>query len=209
MPRQKGYKCDVQTRKNMSIGALSRESRIIKRYGLTKEFYDEQITTGNIWCSMCKQFRARALFGNGQRLVRCTECDRKLNASYYERNRDSRLKDRRKRYKDNQPQELRRRKEWFFKQYGADHDWYDSTLESQGGGCAICGAKAPDTRSVYFFVDHRHGHCSNKSGCKECLRGLLCNHCNSSLPRIERDPEWGAKALAYLARYQCLNESRS
>lgn len=47
---------------------------------------------------------------------------------------------------------------------------------AQGGRCAIC--LRPEER---LFVDHDHRHCGPGEGCRLCVRGLLCNGCNSAL----------------------------
>jgi hypothetical protein len=46
----------------------------------------------------------------------------------------------------------------------------------QGGACAICGRTG-----IPLHVDHDHRHCPGKEGCRRCVRGLLCNRCNSAL----------------------------
>ena len=68
----------------------------------------------------------------------------------------------------------------------AHRDRYDELLAIQGGGCAICGARAK-TRRLHFDHDHR----------TMTLRGLLCYRCNRGLPTWA-DDEWLAWALHYL-----------
>lgn len=60
--------------------------------------------------------------------------------------------------------------------FGVGGDTYGWLFKLQGGRCAICRAKP---RTVRLAVDHQHGHC--KTGCPECIRGLLCSRCNSEL----------------------------
>lgn len=69
-----------------------------------------------------------------------------------------------------------------------DHaDRYDELLELQGGGCAICGARAK-TRRLAMDHDHR----------TMTLRGLLCHRCNRGLPPWV-DRFWLYKAAEYLS----------
>jgi hypothetical protein len=60
--------------------------------------------------------------------------------------------------------------------FGVGGDTYGWLFALQGGKCAICRAKP---RTVRLAIDHQHGHC--KSGCPDCIRGLLCSRCNSEL----------------------------
>ncbi len=61
---------------------------------------------------------------------------------------------------------------------------YNFLLSIQNGVCALC-RRRPFGRTL--AVDHLHDHHENKTrGCKECIRGLLCNNCNRKiLPTIE------------------------
>src|SRR6266403_2578754 len=70
---------------------------------------------------------------------------------------------------------------------------YKIVFESQHGLCALCGN--PETmphsgKMRRLAVDHDHTHHDDPAkGCKECIRGLLCNKCNHGfLPRAEEHP---------------------
>jgi len=56
--------------------------------------------------------------------------------------------------------------------YGLDEEGYDTLLQKQDGGCAICGAKE-NGKKMNFVIDHDH-----KTG---KVRGLLCTQCNAGL----------------------------
>jgi hypothetical protein len=77
--------------------------------------------------------------------------------------------------------------------YGITPEVYDALFNAQGGVCAICGKPPEDDKKRRLVVDHNHGTSRN--------RGLLCICCNRSLHHLEEDPDWGTKALNYLARY--------
>lgn len=79
------------------------------------------------------------------------------------------------------------------KHYGIDESQYNAILNAQGGVCAICGAPPKDNKKRRLAVDHNHATGKN--------RGLLCAPCNHAVERLENDPDWGTKALNYLARY--------
>ena len=80
---------------------------------------------------------------------------------------------------------------------------YDDLLESQGGGCAICG-KTPEEEGKRLSLDHDHGCCPQEAGsCGLCIRGILCDSCNQRVmvhERADRQTEYPDAAL-YLARY--------
>ena len=74
------------------------------------------------------------------------------------------------------------------KTYGIGTREYNAIVKIQGGGCAICGAKA---RSKRFPVDHDH-----KTG---AVRGVLCKRCNHDLLGAAHDDiELLKRAIAYL-----------
>lgn len=72
---------------------------------------------------------------------------------------------------------------------------YDSLLESQGGGCALCGAKAGVQR---LHVDHDHRCCAGKRTCGKCVRGIVCYPCNTKLSILDTDSPYALRVRAYL-----------
>lgn len=208
MPK-KGSKISEATRQRMRDSWKQRDPHpcLTGKHGLSEETIRAEFASGKLWCGSCRAFLGAALFGQSKSKKRCLACQSKFNKANYLKHRDSKLESRKAYYRANLEAEKSKRKKWFFKNQGASRSWYDQTLEDQGGGCAICGSNVPDSRSAYMFVDHRHECCPPRRACDKCRRGLLCGRCNSSLERVESDPEWGIKALAYLARYSCLSES--
>lgn len=91
-------------------------------------------------------------------------------------------------------QEQERRAGWRYRlknAYGmTEADWY-RLLESQGWGCAICGAKDAGRK---LSVDHDH-----KTG---KVRGILCAACNHAIGRMDDDPERLEAAAAFLRRHR-------
>jgi hypothetical protein len=60
--------------------------------------------------------------------------------------------------------------------HGIDLAAFNALLEKQGGACAICGRD-----DVVLHVDHDHECCPGRRSCGQCIRGLLCFHCNGLL----------------------------
>lgn len=79
-----------------------------------------------------------------------------------------------------------RRKEWHLRgSYGVGMEWYLSTLERQGGTCAMRSFRPPAGK--YLSVDHDHACCPGSKSCGKCVRGLLCSSCNLQLGIIEKE----------------------
>lgn len=75
---------------------------------------------------------------------------------------------------------------------------YDDLLAQQGGGCAVCGATAADQGGKALAVDHDHSCCPGVGSCGKCIRGILCDACNTTLGQLNDDPERLRQLLAYL-----------
>jgi hypothetical protein len=73
--------------------------------------------------------------------------------------------------------------------YGITVEDYDEMLESQGGGCYICGI-GPVGRALDIDHDHRTGK----------VRGLLCSNHNRALGLLGDDPDLLLAAHTYLVK---------
>jgi hypothetical protein len=82
--------------------------------------------------------------------------------------------------------------------YGISAHEYDELLQSQGDGCAICGRTMYGAR---LHIDHDHDCCS---GCRDCVRGLLCVRCNCWGQR-KMPEEWDA----YVSRPRPFAQARA
>lgn len=83
--------------------------------------------------------------------------------------------------------------------FGLNRVTYEALLNSQGGGCAICGGQPTDGRN--FHVDHDHSCCPGQGrSCGRCIRGLLCNGCNVGIGMMGDNPERLIAAAQYLSR---------
>lgn len=192
MPRRKGWKCGDDVRANMSAGALKRPSKLCHLYGFTQEFVEQQKAAALIWCSNCKRW------AEGKR-YRCRECTKRINDETYAKEHPDSRKLRRRAIREEHPERSQAmdRKQSLRRKNVSIED-YERMLAEQGGCCAICGIERTERR---LAVDHDHRCCPDRKTCGHCVRGVLCHRCNLSLERLEADPEWAIKALAYLARY--------
>lgn len=98
-------------------------------------------------------------------------------------------------YRRDEP-EIRRftaRKSWLKVKYGITIEEYDTLLEKQGGGCALCHRHDSGvTGSSILRVDHCH-----ETG---EVRGLLCHKCNLCLGCVEDKIDLLYSAIEYLKR---------
>lgn len=85
---------------------------------------------------------------------------------------------------------------------------FDALLASQGGVCAICQGP-PTGRWKQFHIDHDHACCSGNRSCGQCVRGLLCDRCNSALGYLRDSPTVVSRALDYLMRSAGIRRSRA
>lgn len=88
--------------------------------------------------------------------------------------------------------------------YGISRVEWEQLRNGQDSRCALCGERSEDSK---LFVDHDHACCPGmrgqggiKAGCKNCIRGLLCNSCNNVLGRIEQKPALAERFSDYLCR---------
>jgi len=76
------------------------------------------------------------------------------------------------------------------KEFGITAEEYDTTLELQGGVCAICRSAVADGRGHRLHVDHDH-----RTG---RVRGIICGSCNFGLGKFQDDPILLGRAIDYL-----------
>lgn len=74
-----------------------------------------------------------------------------------------------------------KREKYLLKKYGVTLSWYNTRLEKQGGGCAICGSK-PVTRSLP--VDHDHKVVKYKIKAVKALMGGVDLVWFASIPQL-------------------------
>lgn len=81
------------------------------------------------------------------------------------------------------------------KSYNLTVEQFELRLKQQNGKCAACGTDSP----AKWNVDHDHACCSGAKSCGNCIRGILCSHCNSALGMVKDNPDTLQKLISYLA----------
>lgn len=81
---------------------------LLKKYGVTPEIYEEQINSGNYWCTGHREFLAAGLFSPGSKVQKPNRCRRCVRARELKLN------------------------------FGVTLEWYEQKLVEQHGKCALC-----------------------------------------------------------------------
>lgn len=87
-------------------------------------------------------------------------------------------------------------------------DQYEWLLTQQNGVCALCFEperkihhKSKTGEISRLAVDHDHRCCSESAkSCGKCIRGLLCNSCNTVMGKIEEKPALAKRFADYVDR---------
>ena len=136
------------------------------------------------WCKSCW----RSYTGTRKR-----EPAKRLSKAEYDRNRRDRLKAQPGHHKS-------WRNNYLWTKYRMTPDEYDQLLSEQNGLCAICQLPQVDGRAM--AVDHDHQCCPGSNSCGTCIRGLLCNLCNTAIGAFRDDTKLIEKAITYLMTYR-------
>jgi hypothetical protein len=135
-------------------------------------------------CKRCKEEKGYSEYGRDKRLkdgltIYCRPCDSIRMAEWRAKQDPKKLA-------------LKERDNHLRRTYGMTLEQYEEMLTKQGGVCLLCDRTAeeahPDKRAL--VVDHCHD--------TGAVRGLLCSQCNSAIHRIEIDPAWAVRAVAYV-----------
>lgn len=85
--------------------------------------------------------------------------------------------------------------------HGLTGEEFDALLSAQNGCCAIC-IKPLEAWGKDTHIDHDHSCCPGARHCRECVRGILCSHCNNGLGHFRDSPEIMEAAAGYVRRYR-------
>lgn len=152
------------------------------------------------YCKKCdttkpvSEFHKNAARKDGLTLY-CRQCNNRSGKEWHEKNPDYK-KEWRKNNPDKCKEYAERKKP---RTYGMTIEDYNSLLDQQNNRCAICGGKNKSGYSLY--VDHDHSCCKGKESCGECVRQLLCLHCNMMLGHAKDNIETLKAAQNYLERH--------
>lgn len=74
---------------------------------------------------------------------------------------------------------------------------YYAILDEQNGHCAICPA-TESNNGRELVIDHDHSCCPKGSSCGKCIRGLLCDACNTAIGMLKDNSALARRAADYL-----------
>lgn len=80
------------------------------------------------------------------------------------------------------------RKSYLLYTYNITLEQYDQMFKDQNGCCKFCNRSQSEFQKI-LSVDHDHNCCPGAKSCGKCVRGLLCQRCNTLLGFIEKHPE--------------------
>jgi hypothetical protein len=127
------------------------------------EFCARGRTARVVVCKICEQSFVQS---HGHQRICSAECRRengKLRSEKY--------------YREN-------REKIIAKAHRLSEEQYEFLIDSQDGTCFFC-----QRAQASICVDHDHDCCNEKFGCPECIRGVLCQACNSRLGWYETNRE--------------------
>lgn len=91
---------------------------------------------------------------------------------------------------------------WNGRKYNLTEEAFNEMVEEQGGRCAICGT-VPEKKRL--CVDHDHRCCPGKFSCGQCIRGLICQPCNSGIGFLKDDLAIVKSAARYMRSFDGAN----
>ena len=80
---------------------------------------------------------------------------------------------------------LKIKKKTLAKRYGLTLEQLEEMYKKQKGKCLGCKKPFPTNRAP--AIDHNKKCCPGKKSCGKCVRGLLCNSCNTGLGHARED----------------------
>jgi hypothetical protein len=135
-------------------------------------------------CNRCNVEKELEAFAKGSKYVDgrrnyCKQCHSSYVVNYVKENPEKRSKDHPHRK---------------FKRHGLTPDVYYSLLNQYSGKCHSC--KQRDGNNI----DHDHACCPGSYSCGNCVRGLLCNQCNTALGLLGDDLQKINSLIGYISR---------
>jgi hypothetical protein len=81
--------------------------------------------------------------------------------------------------------------------YNISVEKYEEILKNQNNCCPIC-KNSLNQEKKYPSIDHDHSCCEGKKSCGKCVRGVICNRCNTMLGMAKDDTIVLENAIKYL-----------
>jgi len=85
--------------------------------------------------------------------------------------------------------------------FGISLQTYSDMFDKQNGVCAICSKDeiiSINGSIRRLAVDHDRKCCAGQKSCGKCIRGLLCQYCNTALGLFREDEILLLKAINYI-----------
>ena len=143
-----------------------------------------------IVCSKCGAQKSEEEFSwkvaNVRRATICKECHRLYRQQHYQNNRQKYI---------DKAAKWNRESDWKkFGRYGLTREQYSAMLSKYEGKCWICKEREANC------IDHDHTCCPKDKSCGRCVRGLLCQWCNSILGYAKDRVDILNAGMIYLTR---------
>lgn len=81
-----------------------------------------------------------------------------------------------------------------FSRHKITKEFYEDLLSKYLGKCWICKDLAATN------IDHDHNCCSGSYSCGKCVRGILCNNCNTAIGLLKDELSTLKSAIDYLTK---------
>jgi hypothetical protein len=138
-------------------------------------------------CSKCNEKKELMLFAKGKRYKDgrrnvCKKCHTAYVTAYYNNNPEKKAAKNKMNsvYQNN----------WI--RHRISEERYNQLLNLHNGKCHSCKDK------MAVSIDHDHNCCNQARSCGQCVRGVLCNQCNSALGLLQENKKKIQGLLDYI-----------
>jgi|HubBroStandDraft_6_1064221.scaffolds.fasta_scaffold347419_2 hypothetical protein len=140
---------------------------------------------------LCKCGRSSDFYSNGY--TRCKLC---ISEYGFRRRADPEFRIKRRTRESSPRGKLLNKYSKLRTKYHLSMDNFNAMLDNQAGLCAICCE--PLALKQGTVIDHDHKCCKGYGSCGDCVRGLLCNACNTGLAYFKDDLVRLESAMEYI-----------
>lgn len=139
-------------------------------------------------CYKCSEEKDLELFAKGKKYSDgrrniCKKCHAGYITQYY--------KERPEKYAEKVRMNSYYKANW--KRHKISEEQYIELVSLYDGKCHGCQDREATN------IDHNHGCCDTRFSCGKCVRGVLCNQCNTALGLLSDDPKKVQSLLDYIS----------